>query len=210
MVTRAELNELYPRAPAAHLDAFATGGDELLDRFGIAERPERLYMFLAQIGHEFGRAHHHRGEPQLPCRAPDRRLAAALHRRGVRPAVRAQSRGARRPRLLRPDGQRARDPRATAGDIADAATSKSPAAMAIEASATSRGWTWSASPILPPRRSMRCWSPARSGNGRTSIRYVPRTGSRRSRGASMVGSPACATGAPGSTRCTARWTPRRR
>ncbi len=54
MVTRAELNELYPRAPAAHLDAFATGGDELLDRFGIAERPERLYMFLAQIGHELG------------------------------------------------------------------------------------------------------------------------------------------------------------
>jgi putative chitinase len=54
MLNKAILAALYPRAPQAHLDAFAAKAAETLDRFGIAKSDNRLHFFLAQIGHESG------------------------------------------------------------------------------------------------------------------------------------------------------------
>ncbi len=54
MLTETQLNELYPRAPAAHKAAFLERAEGLFVRFGIADDPLRLHYFLAQIGHESG------------------------------------------------------------------------------------------------------------------------------------------------------------
>lgn len=54
MLTEAVLRELYPRAPAAHIEAFARRSGELLPRFEIDRGPARLQFLLAQIGHESG------------------------------------------------------------------------------------------------------------------------------------------------------------
>lgn len=53
MLTRQQVQELYPRAPAAHLDALAAQSGPVFGRFGI--RPgNRLNFFLGQVGHESG------------------------------------------------------------------------------------------------------------------------------------------------------------
>jgi putative chitinase len=49
-----QVAQLYPRASAAHRDAFVAAEEALFGRFGLAERPIRLHFFLAQIGHESG------------------------------------------------------------------------------------------------------------------------------------------------------------
>jgi putative chitinase len=54
MLTRAQLVELYPKAPAAHVKAFLATQEELFDEHGLAAKPIRLHFFLAQIGHESG------------------------------------------------------------------------------------------------------------------------------------------------------------
>ncbi|MCX8134244.1 MAG: peptidoglycan-binding protein [Roseococcus sp.] len=48
------LAALFPRAPAAHLEAFAAQAPSLLPRFGLSAKPVRLHFFLAQMGHESG------------------------------------------------------------------------------------------------------------------------------------------------------------
>jgi len=52
MLNESTLRALYPRADENQLLAFAERNGELFERFAIAERPIRLHMFLAQIGHE--------------------------------------------------------------------------------------------------------------------------------------------------------------
>ncbi len=54
MVTLKQLQTLYPRATPAVTGAFAKDAPELFGRFGIADTPNRLQFFLAQIGHESG------------------------------------------------------------------------------------------------------------------------------------------------------------
>ena len=54
MVTLAQLQSLYPRAPGAHLQAFADQAAAIFTEFGIDRLPNRLQFFLAQIGHESG------------------------------------------------------------------------------------------------------------------------------------------------------------
>jgi putative chitinase len=54
MLTKETLRALFPRAPEAHLEAFAAQAPTLLKQFGIADTPTRLQFFLAQIGHESG------------------------------------------------------------------------------------------------------------------------------------------------------------
>lgn len=54
MLTRAQLEELYPRASVAHVDAFAAYEDGLFEEFALSLRPIRAHFFLAQIGHESG------------------------------------------------------------------------------------------------------------------------------------------------------------
>jgi putative chitinase len=54
MLSRNVLAQLYPRASAVHLDAFADNSDDLFNQFGIAKNETRLHFFLAQIGHESG------------------------------------------------------------------------------------------------------------------------------------------------------------
>lgn len=52
MVDRNQLQALYPRAPAEHVDSFAEQAPELFERFEISTVPIRQAYFLAQIGHE--------------------------------------------------------------------------------------------------------------------------------------------------------------
>lgn len=52
MLTRSQIDELYPRALPAHADAFAAQGEALFDEFALAKPPIRAHFFLAQIGHE--------------------------------------------------------------------------------------------------------------------------------------------------------------
>ena len=54
MVTLAQLEMLYPRAASGHLASFASQATALFNEFGIAQLPNRLHFFLAQIGHESG------------------------------------------------------------------------------------------------------------------------------------------------------------
>lgn len=54
MLTPSQIKKLYPRAPQAHLDAFAASHQALFERFGLSEGRNRLHFFLAQIGHESG------------------------------------------------------------------------------------------------------------------------------------------------------------
>ncbi|MAZ82733.1 MAG: glycohydrolase [Hoeflea sp.] len=54
MLSPSLLRHLYPAASEEMLQAFAEGSGEILPRFGISERRDRLHFFLAQIGHESG------------------------------------------------------------------------------------------------------------------------------------------------------------
>ncbi len=54
MLTNDILRALYPRADAAHLQAFGDQFTSLFDQFGISANPTRLQFFLAQVGHESG------------------------------------------------------------------------------------------------------------------------------------------------------------
>lgn len=54
LLTRDDLERLYPHAKPALLNAFAKQADELLARFGINSTKTRLAYFLAQVGHESG------------------------------------------------------------------------------------------------------------------------------------------------------------
>jgi putative chitinase len=53
MLTRQQVQDLYPRAPAAHLDELAAQSGPVFGQFGIAPG-NRLNFFLAQVGHESG------------------------------------------------------------------------------------------------------------------------------------------------------------
>src|SRR4051812_33785750 len=52
-LSQATIQALFPRAPTAHLEAFAAQHDALFARFEITNG-NRLNFFLAQIGHESG------------------------------------------------------------------------------------------------------------------------------------------------------------
>jgi putative chitinase len=54
MVSLAQLQVLYPRAKAGHVEAIAAQSTAVFDEFGISQIPNRLHFFLAQIGHESG------------------------------------------------------------------------------------------------------------------------------------------------------------
>jgi len=54
MLSRSQLQELYPRAEKPHLHRFVAAQEELFTKFGIGANPQRLQFFLAQIGHESG------------------------------------------------------------------------------------------------------------------------------------------------------------
>ena len=54
MVSAAQLRSLFPRAPSAHIDAFAAAHVPLFARYGIDKNVFRRDFFLAQIGHESG------------------------------------------------------------------------------------------------------------------------------------------------------------
>ncbi|KAB7648955.1 peptidoglycan-binding protein [Polymorphobacter fuscus] len=53
-VTKAQLSTLYPRAIPDLLSGVAAAAGDVLGRFGIADKPDRLAYFLAQVGHESG------------------------------------------------------------------------------------------------------------------------------------------------------------
>jgi putative chitinase len=53
-VTRTTLAALYPRAPAAHLDAVARDLPAVFARFGLDQGDHRWRFLLAQVGHESG------------------------------------------------------------------------------------------------------------------------------------------------------------
>lgn len=53
-ITRAQLNQLYPRASAAVLGAFVDAAPAVFAKFELDDHPSRLEYFLAQIGHESG------------------------------------------------------------------------------------------------------------------------------------------------------------
>jgi putative chitinase len=54
MLSSAALRDLFPRAPEAHVVAFADQAPALFRDFGLAGHVNRLEFFLAQIGHESG------------------------------------------------------------------------------------------------------------------------------------------------------------
>lgn len=54
MITKDQLSRLYPSAGTDLLNAFATQADGVFQTFGLSVNTNRLYYFLAQIGHESG------------------------------------------------------------------------------------------------------------------------------------------------------------
>ncbi|WP_051272849.1 peptidoglycan-binding protein [Sphingomonas phyllosphaerae] len=54
MITSDKLASLYPRAPKDRLDSFVNDGPGVLKQAGITDTPNRLFFFLAQLGHESG------------------------------------------------------------------------------------------------------------------------------------------------------------
>jgi putative chitinase len=54
MLSSDTIRALYPRAPDAHVAAFAAQATTVLKSFGIDQTTNRLHYFLAQIGHESG------------------------------------------------------------------------------------------------------------------------------------------------------------
>lgn len=54
MLTKSQIKDLFPRASAAHIDAFTRSNAALFKEFEIDRNPLRLHFFIAQIGHESG------------------------------------------------------------------------------------------------------------------------------------------------------------
>lgn len=54
MLSDKQLLELYPNASDDNVSSFMKNGEALFDEFGLNENSNRLYFFLAQIGHESG------------------------------------------------------------------------------------------------------------------------------------------------------------
>jgi putative chitinase len=54
MITKAQVKELFPRAPSKHVNEFASSHATLFKEFGIDRSLFRLHFFIAQIGHESG------------------------------------------------------------------------------------------------------------------------------------------------------------
>ncbi len=53
MITKKQLISIYKEAPASFIDKFLSPLNQVLDEFEI-NTPQRIQMFLAQIGHESG------------------------------------------------------------------------------------------------------------------------------------------------------------
>jgi putative chitinase len=54
MITKDKLKALFPKSPDAMVSAMAEQAEPLFKEFGLAEKPDRIFFFLAQIGHESG------------------------------------------------------------------------------------------------------------------------------------------------------------
>jgi putative chitinase len=54
MITKDKLKALFPKSPDAMISALAEQAEPLFKEFGLADSPNRMHFFLAQIGHESG------------------------------------------------------------------------------------------------------------------------------------------------------------
>jgi putative chitinase len=54
MISRQQIESLYPRAKRDHIDSFTEQAPALFEHHGISKSANRLHYFLAQIGHESG------------------------------------------------------------------------------------------------------------------------------------------------------------